>query len=361
MRDKPEIVRILKREESSGKLKENNHEIKSHKCLFNHLSNNETKADEDNGGKNINSKYLIDAKRTLQVLINLIPDPVVVVDKKGRFLEISDRVEELTGVRREQLLGTNFMKTKFITAKSKAILIKNFAKRMFGEKVGKYEIEAISKNGEILSLEVNGIKIDYSGKPADLVMFHDISTQKKTEEALRTSEEKWRLLVENIPDIVLAVAHDGNILSINHTVPGITVEQTIGTSVYDYIAPEHCEALKKSLKHVFQTGEFTTYEVLGTGPKGLNTAWYETLVVPAKYEKQITSVILISRDITERKDAEQKIKEKIDELEKFQNVTVDRELKMVGLKKEINELCEKYGEKPRYSLEEDKIEKELNV
>jgi len=37
-------------------------------------------------------------------------------------------------------------------------------------------------------------------------------------------------------------------------------------------------------------------------------------------------------------------------LEKFQEITVDKELKMIELKKEINDLCEKYGEKMRYEI-----------
>ena len=340
MNDTPDIIKTLRDEESKAKLRGS----------FLKLKPSEHAPYEEINKKEPTLKHSIDAKRTFQTLINMISDPVVVVDKKGRFLEVSDRIEELTGVRREQLLETNFMKTKFITAKSKAILIKNFAKRMLGEKLEKYEIEAISKNGEIIPFEINGVKIDYNGKPADLVVLQDISTPKKTAEALKTSEQKWRHLFENIPDVIMTVDCDGKILAINHTIKGLNVEDVIGKSLSEFESPKHQHIRKKSLEKVLQTGKPQTYEILGMGQDGQLTAWYETRVILINPKKKNESLVLISRDITDRRMTEQKLKEKLEELKKFQDVTVDRELQMIELKKEINELCEKYGEKPRYDI-----------
>ncbi len=56
-------------------------------------------------------------------------------------------------------------------------------------------------------------------------------------------------------------------------------------------------------------------------------------------------------DITERKLAEEEILRHVDELERFNKASVGRELRMVELKKEVNELCGRMGEGPRYNLE----------
>ncbi|MCK4357337.1 MAG: PAS domain S-box protein [Candidatus Cloacimonetes bacterium] len=309
MSEKPEIVKILKQEESSGKLRSSNQNIKPYVCISKHLLGNEKKTEENVIEKDTSSKCLMDDKRTLQTLINLISDPVVVVNKKGRFLEVSDGVEELTGLRREELLGTSFMKTDFITAKSKAVLIKNLAKRLFGSKIDKYEIEAISKNGEILFLEVNGVKIDYDGKPADLVVLHDVSTQRKTEAALKTSESKWRQLVENIPDILMTVNRNGKILSINRAVEGLDAEAVIGKNLSEYESPEYRHIRAKAMEEAFKTGESVTYEILGMGPNGQFTTWYETRILPANHGEQNGTLILMSRDITNRKEAEEALKQ----------------------------------------------------
>jgi PAS domain S-box-containing protein len=131
--------------------------------------------------------------------------------------------------------------------------------------------------------------------------------RKWAEEALHQSEERWRSLAQNIPDIILTVARDGTILAANRTVSGATVEETIGKSVYDNVAPEHCDNIRKSLERVFQTGKPDTYEILGVGPHGLNTAWYETRVVPNERDRQVIAVTLISTDITERKREEERV------------------------------------------------------
>jgi len=127
---------------------------------------------------------------------------------------------------------------------------------------------------------------------------------KRLEEALRESEERCRSLVENAPDIIMTLDHDGTILFINRTVPGLIPEQTIGTSVYDYVPPEHHKILKKSLDRVFQTGEPDSYELAGTGPHG-STSWYTSRVGPIKRNGKIIGVSLITSDITDRKHAEE--------------------------------------------------------
>jgi PAS domain S-box-containing protein len=133
--------------------------------------------------------------------------------------------------------------------------------------------------------------------------------RKRAEEELRQSGQRWHSLVQNIPDIILVVARSGTILAVNRTVSGSTLEETIGKSVYDNVAPEHCDTIRKSLERVFQTGKPDTYEILGVGPHGLNTAWYETRVVPNKRDGEVIAATLISTDITERKRAEERIRE----------------------------------------------------
>ena len=136
------------------------------------------------------------------------------------------------------------------------------------------------------------------------------TVHKRAEQVSRQSEERWRSLVQNIPDIILVVARDGTILAVNRTVSGTTVEETIGRSVYDNVAPEHRDTVKKSLERVFQTGKPDTYEILGVGHHGLNTTWYEIRVVPNERNRQVVGVTLISTDITERKRTEEKVRER---------------------------------------------------
>ena len=121
------------------------------------------------------------------------------------------------------------------------------------------------------------------------------------------SEEKWRSLIENVPDIIMVADRDGTIQFINHTVPSMTPEQVIGKKLYDYISPEYHEITKKFIEQVFQTGVSGDYELIGAGPDG-TSSWYWSRIGPVKHDGQVVAASIITRDITERKKAEKEIK-----------------------------------------------------
>ena len=75
---------------------------------------------------------------------------------------------------------------------------------------------------------------------------------RKLQRELKESERKWRQLVENIPDVVMTVDRDATILAINHTIPGLTVKEVIGTKLYDYIASEQHDTMLKYLEQAFK-------------------------------------------------------------------------------------------------------------
>ncbi|MHA1932971.1 MAG: PAS domain S-box protein, partial [Promethearchaeota archaeon] len=139
---------------------------------------------------------------------------------------------------------------------------------------------------------------------------------RKTTRQLRKSEEDWRLLVEEAPDIIFTVDRNRRILYINKVPRGITQEQTIGTDTLNYVDPIYHETVKNSIENVFQTGESDYYEISARGPDD-NTSWYSTRLGAIKQDEEIVSVMLITRDITERKKMEQKLKESE---EKFRSI-----------------------------------------
>ena len=136
----------------------------------------------------------------------------------------------------------------------------------------------------------------------------EIIAHQRTENALRESQERWRSLVKNAPDLIFTSNCDGKLLFINRTVPGLTVEQVIGTSVYDYIPPEYQDRLRQSFKRVFQTGEPAYYETAGVGANG-TTSWYSSRVGPLQQDGQVVAVMVICTEITDRKQAEEELRQ----------------------------------------------------
>ena len=94
------------------------------------------------------------------------------------------------------------LKTKIVTTKSKAILIKNLVKRMSGMEILPYEIEVVTKNGKKILFEINASKIDYKGKPADMVIFRDISRRKLSEKRLNLERKQLLSIFDSIDEII---------------------------------------------------------------------------------------------------------------------------------------------------------------
>jgi len=140
-----------------------------------------------------------------------------------------------------------------------------------------------------------------------VAIYNNITERKKAEEALREGDEKWSSLTGNTNDIIMMVDSKGIIQYINKTLPPYTPKETIGNTLYEYVPKDHHDIISNSLTKVFKTGESDNYEMSSNIPK-IGTIWFSTKVVPIKHNGEVTDVILISTDITNRKRAEVEIK-----------------------------------------------------
>jgi PAS domain S-box-containing protein len=139
--------------------------------------------------------------------------------------------------------------------------------------------------------------------------------QERTKQ-IRKSEEDWRVLVEEAPDIIFTVERNLQISYINKVPQGMLPDEAIGKDVLNYIDPSYHETVKNSIEKVFQTGESEYYEISARGPNDTKS-WYSTRLGAIKQNKKVVSVMLITRDISERKRIEQTLKESE---EKFRSI-----------------------------------------
>jgi two-component system cell cycle sensor histidine kinase/response regulator CckA len=135
----------------------------------------------------------------------------------------------------------------------------------------------------------------------------------QAEESLRKTEASWRSLVENAPEKITSLDRDGTILFINRTTLGHTVEEVIGTSIYNYLPPAEQDITRRVLESVFQSGQTERYETVDVRPDGTEVV-YSVSVAPVEQEGQVTAAIFINTDISERKRAEDAIQRRNQEL-----------------------------------------------
>ena len=126
-------------------------------------------------------------------------DVVFVLDNKGLIIDFNERLVEITGYRQEELLGKDIRSlSRIFTRKSLKIVTANFLKRMDGARISPYEVEVLTKNGEIMNAEVSARTLKKQDKViGDLVILRDITENKRIEEALRVSEQNFRNSVDS--------------------------------------------------------------------------------------------------------------------------------------------------------------------
>lgn len=142
----------------------------------------------------------------------------------------------------------------------------------------------------------------------------DITERKKAEEALAESEAKWRSLTENSPDHIMMLDRDGKILFINHTIPGLTSEQVIGTSFFDYALPEYEHVTKLCFDRVLRTAAPDKFESTYLSENG-TLLYFESYVGPVIQSDKVIGLTVSSRDISERKQAELSLQKSLQSVE----------------------------------------------
>jgi PAS domain S-box-containing protein len=228
------------------------------------------------------------------------------------------------------------------------------AKIRKGERIEHYETRRRRKDGSIIdvSLTVSPIH-DSTGRLIGASSIgRDITEKKQAEERLISTSEYARSLIEASLDPLVTISPEGKITDVNEAtikVTGGAREELIGTDFSDYFTePENARA---GYQQVFSQGLVTDYPLTIRHRDGRQT---EVLYNASVYRDVIGNVLGVfaaARDVTAQKEAESQVAEqrsreeqrareleRLAELERFQKLTVGRELKMIELKKEIDEL-----------------------
>jgi two-component system, cell cycle sensor histidine kinase and response regulator CckA len=151
------------------------------------------------------------------------------------------------------------------------------------------------------------------------ILEQDIVEQKQTEEALRASEEKWRLLVRTIPDYVAVHDREGRFEYLNRYAAGYSEQDVIGKSLYDFVSPESKELFEKKFEECLLFSRVLEFESQAMGDNGVMRD-YDTFLVPIRQQDAVVNIMVISRDVTERKLAEEKQKKLEDQLRQSQKL-----------------------------------------
>ncbi|MDF9409476.1 MAG: Cyclic di-GMP phosphodiesterase Gmr [Pelotomaculum sp. PtaB.Bin013] len=172
------------------------------------------------------------------------------------------------------------------------------------------EISGRRKDGSAVTIELTISEFYFDEQQLYTVILRDISERKRSEEALRESEERHRTLTENTYDLISEIDSNERYLYLSpnyRDVLGYEPGELIGRKVVDLIYPEDCPAVKASFRRVFEHKaiEQVIYRFIH---KSGELRWFESTGKTYQTVTGESRVVFVSRDITERQRYEETIR-----------------------------------------------------
>jgi len=289
-----------------------------------------------------NIKRVKTSELNYRLLAENISDIIWILDlKTTRLTFMSSSVHRMLGYTPEEIMALSLEKT--MTPESYKEMLKILQEELSVE--GKdgvdpersriFEFQSIRKDGTFLWVEVRANFLrDITGQPVGVLgVTRDITERKKAEEAIREGETKYRLLAENVTDVIWTVDMDLNLTYISPSVfqtRGYKPEEAMQLSLKDQLTPDSIALTTRVLAEELAFEAYENKDLKRTRTLELeffkkdgSTNWAEVkLTFIRDAGGKAIGILGVSRDITERKQAEDALRES----EKKYRTLVEQEL-----------------------------------
>ncbi|MBP1910340.1 PAS domain S-box protein [Methanolobus bombayensis] len=255
-----------------------------------------------------------------RILFENAADAILIFDFDCNVIDANSVASDLLDYSMDELLGLS--RDDLVAPEFHGVCNERVADIM-ENKSNRFEITYMKKDGSYVPVEMGVRVIEYDGKPALLSNVRDISERKLAEKELRESEHKFRLLAENANDVIWTMTKDGKFTYNSPSVfklRGYTPEEASNQTFEEIFPPEHIETLKNAMKsfhNKLEEGEGNyseTFEIEQYHKDG-SRIWTESIANPVFDEDGNFQFFLgVTRDISERKKAEEEIKRYTEEL-----------------------------------------------
>jgi len=288
-------------------------------------------------GKSHGSLNSLDA----DIIIKNAPDPIFISDLEGKILSANDAVYEILGFRTDEVLEQSLSRfispeeTREFTAALREVIERGVTRNA--------RLNPRSASGEVISTTLNASALrDIDGKVIGAIGI--LRDMRELDKARAYSD----ILIKNAPDPLFVSDLEGKILQANDAVYellGFRPDEVLEQSLSRFISPEETREFLAALREVIERGV--------TRNARLNPRSASGEVIPTTLnasamrdpDGKVIGAIGILRDmrayekvVQDLQESKSELQEKILDLEKFEEVVVGRELKMIALEKEIENL-----------------------
>ena len=174
---------------------------------------------------------------------------------------------------------------------------------------------------------ISPFDLSYLGQRGFFIVVIDITDKRKFEEKLKESEEKYRRLVDTSPDAITVTDLEGNIVTLSKqtlTIHGYDEEEElIGQSAMKLIAKESHEKAVVNMERTLKEGSIRDEEYIFVRKDGTKFPAELNASIIYDLDGNPELYIAVTRDITARKESEQKLKESVEKFQMLFNNTND--------------------------------------
>ena len=245
-------------------------------------------------------------------LLDTLPAPFYMFDyEKAHFYRWNKDFSDVSGYSDEEL---PHMTPFDLVPKSEHDILMSAMEKVLSEGKVTSEMTIVSKDGSTTPYLLSGNTLNYEGKSYVIGMGINIAERKRAEEALRIEEQRFRILTDQSSDIILLINADGKILYENPAVErvmGYRPEERIGHNVLENAHPDDLNSVLTSFNELIKAKE-PLFKQGETRIRNADGSWHTFEVAASnllqKNKDKAEAIIINLRDITERKQAEEKMR-----------------------------------------------------
>ncbi len=262
-------------------------------CLASTLIDDRKKAEE----------ALRESRERLKRLTDLTREGIL-IHENPRVVDVNPAMAQMLGYSPEEMIGRSGFDFLAPPSREEAL------RRMKAASPDPYEALALKKDGSFLPVELNGRNFKEGERELRVLSVRDITWRKEAEKTLRESEERYRTLVELMPEAMVVHAA-GRVLYVNSAglgMFGASPEDVEGSSISGFLHPDSRKEALDRVKDILETGRSTDWIEQKLVKRDGQVFEAETKGSPILY-RGIPGVMTLVRDITERKKAERALRE----------------------------------------------------
>ena len=289
---------------------------------------------------------LQEAKAELKHTIKVVPGIIAKVNTHtGYFTHCNPAFSSILGFSTEEILARPFI--EFVHPDDRQSTINEVEKQLKGSPLAMFENRYICKNGSYKWLEWKATAVDE--KEVIYAAATDITERKQAEKELIKSEKLYKDAqslahighwdYEPYEDSLFWSDELYSIFEIDKDAGPLSIEDFLGR-----IHPEDRDTIREQV----EKGESYRSDYRIVMDNGSAKQIHEEVQIVHQEDGKIALIKGTAQDITERKQAEEELQERMNELETFYRATLGREGRVIELKQEVNELLEQLGKNKKY-------------